>query len=193
MSVDRAAVEVAIALGRATAAEVDVIRVAYYECANGRHELDRFFDQFLFWRDWVLNSNEDTLGGALDDYGNKLGQPRRQRLDSLLKSIRCDPRQALRNREWHLERGQSEKARIESNHWDPVSDWYWLATDLWVLGRLHAGVGDVAVPTALLERALHLWKTCGTLLLEEQAEAINTLQREIALLAAAKETLSSTT
>jgi hypothetical protein len=180
ISVYQAAAKVAARLGRRTAAQVEVVRVAYHESRFGRHQLNSFFAQFLFWRDWVLKSNQETLGSTLDDYGRMFGQLRRRRLASLFDRIRRDPVQAARNREWHLEPGQSHKARIESNCWDLEADWQLLATDLWVLGRLHAGVGDFAEARALLERALGLWKTYGSVLPDVQMEAITALQREIA-------------
>jgi hypothetical protein len=182
MSVGRAAAHVASALGRRSAAAVEVMRVAYYECASGRHQWRSFFDQFLFWRKWVLKSNQETLRSVLNDYGREFGQSRRQRLAGLFDRIRRDPVQGVRNREWRVEPGRSQRARIEFNYWNPESDWQHLATDLWFLGRLHAEIGETGEAKALLERALHVWKTHGHKLAHVQAEAIPHLDAEIARL-----------
>jgi hypothetical protein len=184
MSVEKAAVEVAGVLGRSTASEVAVIRVAYYECQLGRYQLNSFFQNFLHWRKWLLASDEETLRIILEHYGRAFGQGRRARLGSLLDDVRSDPRQIGRNRDWHLEAGQEQMTRIDSNHWDQQTEWQQLARDLWILGRIHAGLNDVYEARDLMERALGLWSTYGAVLPHVQLQAIADLKDEIGRLPA---------
>lgn len=179
MSVEKAAVEVAGVLGRSTASEVAVIRVAYYECQLGRYQLNSFFQNFLHWRKWLLASDEETLRIILEHYGRAFGQGRRARLGSLLDDVRSDPGQIGRNRDWHLEAGQEQRGRIESNHWDQRTEWQPLATDLWILGRVHAGVNDFDEARGLMKLALELWSTYGGVLPDVQVQAIADLKDEI--------------
>jgi len=184
MSVEKAAVEVAGVLGRSTASEVAVIRVAYYECQLGRYQLNSFFQNFLHWRKWLLASGEETLRIILVHYGREFGQVRRVRLASLFDGVQSDPRQTARNRDWHLEAGQEQRARIDSDHWDQQTEWQQLATDLWTLGRIHAGLNDVDEARDLMERALGLWSTSGAVLPHVQLQAIADLKDEIGRLPA---------
>ena len=73
--------------------------------------------------------------------------------------------------------------RIETDFWDPVTQWQFLATDLWSLGRLHAALGERAEAQAFLERALDIWRTYGHNLPHVQADALDSLNAEIARLA----------
>jgi hypothetical protein len=187
VSVEKAAAEVAGLLGRSTAHEVAVIRVAYYECRLGRYQLYSFFEKFLHWRKWVLSSDAETIRRTLDHYGREFGQVRRARLAALFAEVRSDAIQVSRNRDLHLEAGQEQRFRIESNHWDRATEWQQLATDLWVLGRIHARVDDVDEAKALLERALGLWSICGAALPDVQVKAIADLHDEIGRLGACTE------
>ena len=184
MPVEKAAAEVAGVLGRSTASEVEVIRVAYYECKLRRDQLNSFFRNFLHWRKWLLASDEETLRITLDHYGRGFGQDLRARLAALFDDVRSDPRQITRNRDWHLETGQGQRTRIDSNHWDQQTEWQKLATDLWILGRVHAGVNDFDEATDLMKRALELWSTYGGVLPGVQVQAIADLKVEIGRLKA---------
>jgi hypothetical protein len=164
MSVDKAAAEVARVQGRSRAGEVAVIRVAYYECRLGRYQLNSFFQTFLHWRKWLLSSDEETLRVILDHYGREFGQDWLSRMANLFDQVRSDLMQVRRNREWHLEDGQEQRVRIESGHWDQRTEWQLLATDLWILGRIHAGVNDFDEARGLMERALGLWSIYGAVL-----------------------------
>jgi hypothetical protein len=179
MSVEKAAAEVARVLERSMASEVAVIRVAYYECRLGRYQLNPFFQNFLEWRKWLLASDEETVRVILDLYGRKFGQDRLLRMATLFDAVRSDGMQATRNRDWHLEAGQEQRIRIESNHWDHQTEWQQLATDLWILGRIHAGVKDFDEARGLMERALSLWSIYGTVLPHVQSQAIVDLKDEI--------------
>ena len=191
LSVEKAAAKVATELGRRTAAEVAVIRVAYYECRVSPHRLNSFVGQFLLWRDWVLGSDAETLQFLLKLYGKEFGKSARERLARLFDGIRSDAAQLARNRAWHLEAGQPQRDRIDSKHWDPESEWQQLATDLWLLARVHAGVGDIPEAKQLMERALGIWGTDGAVLPDIQAEAIAGLKEEIGRLAASAESKSN--
>ena len=142
-----------------------------------------FFSQFLSWRAWVLKSSEEDLQFFLGKYGKQFGLHRRQRLAKLIEDLRRDRVQIARNREWLLLPGAPERRRIESNHWNPETDWQFLATDLWVLGRLHAEIGEPAEAMLLLERALIIWRTHGHKLPHVQLEAIPQLEALISRLA----------
>ena len=182
MPVAKAAAYVASVLGKRGAAEVDVLRVAYYECRPGRLSWNLFFPQFLHWRAWVFQSGQGVLDRMLEDYGRRFGALRRQSLAELIERLRSDRVQRARNRCWLLEPGQEERMRIESNHWDAETEWEMLATDLWSLGRLHARIGDLGEAKALLARALELWKTHGHEVAHVQEQAIPALEAEIAQL-----------
>jgi hypothetical protein len=182
MTVEKAAAHVATLLGRTSAAEVAVIRVAYYERPPGALRSQAFHLQFIDWRAWVFRSNEETLRFFLDEYKRGFGNHRHQRLAKLIQNLRDDRRQRDRNRIWLLEPGQLARTRIESNYWDPERDWQFLATDVWSLGQLHAGIGDVAQAKMMLERALSIWTTHGYKLPHQQADAMAALQEELARL-----------
>ena len=178
-SVTEAAAYVAAVAGKTTAAEVTVLRVGYYECRPGLLSWNLFRTQFLHWRAWVFASDEALLKRTLDDYGRRFDQRRVQSLADLTNRLRRDPVQRTRNRCFLLEPGEAARTRLESNHWDPESDWQMLATDVWTLARLHASIGEGDEARALLNRALTIWKTHGHELADVQAEAISALDREI--------------
>jgi hypothetical protein len=180
MTVEKAAAHVATLLGRKSETEVAVIRVAYYERPPGALRCQAFHSQFIDWRAWVFRSDEDTLRFFLGEYKRGFGSNRHQRLARLIQNLRDDRGQRDRNRSWLLEPGEPAKTRIESNYWNPEKDWQYLATDVWNLGRLHAGIGEVAEAETLLERALSIWKTHGYKLTHQQADAIAALQEELA-------------
>ncbi|MBZ5636950.1 MAG: tetratricopeptide repeat-containing protein [Acidobacteriia bacterium] len=177
--VDKAASEVATILGRRTAACVSRIRVDYYQRRPERAVRDIFFSQFLSWREWVFESSEERLEFILRSYGQEFGQNRLRRLSELMEKIRRDPEQKARNRRRLLEPGELQRARIDSNYFDPGIDWQFLATDLWTLGRLYARIGEMVEAETLLERALEIWKTHGHHLPHVQTEAIPALEHEI--------------
>ena len=179
MPVEKAAVEVARVQGRSTAREVAVIRVAYYECRLGRYQLNSFFQNFLHWRKWLLASDEETLRVILNHYGKEFREVWRSRMARLFDEVRSDPIQARRNRELQLEAGQEQRYRIESKQWDEQTEWQQLATDLWILGQIHAGVSDFDEARRLLERALGLWSIYGAVLPHVQVQAIADLKEEI--------------
>jgi len=181
ISIDKAASEVGTILGMQTVASVNVIRADYYQHRK-RASLDFFPYHFFIWREWVFESSEETLEFFLGIYGREFGQVRRRRLSEVIEKMRRDPEQKARNRTWLLEPGRPKRTRIESNHWDPERDWRFLATDLWMLGRLHARIGERAEAKALLKRALDIWKASGHQLPHVQAEAIPALKREISYL-----------
>jgi hypothetical protein len=178
-SVDKAASEVATTMGRRTASWVSRIRVDYYQRRPERAVRNMFFSQFISWREWVVESSEETLEFILGFYGREFGQNRRRRLTALIEKIRQDPEQKARNRRWLLEPCEAQRARIDSNYWDPGIDCQSLATDLWTLGRLHARIGEVVEAEALLKRALEIWKTHGHQLPHVRTEAIPALEYEI--------------
>jgi hypothetical protein len=178
MPVNKAASEVATILGKRTAASVSTIRADYYQHRQ-RASLEFFPYQFFTWRAWVFESSEETLEFFMGVYGREFGLARRRRLSELIEKIRRDPEQKARNRTWLLEPGRRQRTRIESNHWDPVIHWQFLATDLWALGRLHARIGEGVEAKALLERALDIWKTHGHQLPHVQARALIELEQEI--------------
>jgi hypothetical protein len=180
MTVEKAAAHVATLLGRKSEAEVAVIRVAYYERPPGTLRCQAFHSQFIDWRAWVLRSDEETLRFFLDEYQRGFGLHRHQRLANLIWNLRDDRGQRDRNRSWLLEPGEPAKTRIESNYWDPERDWQYLATDVWTLGRLHVGIGEITEAKTNLERALSIWKTHGHKLNHQQADAIAALQAELA-------------
>ena len=99
-------------------------------------------------------------------------------LGSLFRRRAVRSRQIGRNRDWHLEAGQEQRGRIESNHWDQRTEWQPLATDLWILGRVHAGVNDFDEARGLMKRALELWSTYGGVLPDVQVQAIADLKDE---------------
>jgi len=150
MSVSQAAARVGKVLGRTTPTAANRIRVDYYQDRTVR-DTGVFLSQFLGWRAWVLESSEETLRFILSMYGEHFGGRRRERLAKLIGYLRRDAVQVARNREWLLSPGTPARTRIESNNWDPESDWQFLATDLWVLGRLHANIGETAEARSLLE------------------------------------------
>jgi hypothetical protein len=180
LSVDKAAAEVAEVLGESRAEQVNVIRVGYYEWKR-RHAVtgEEFLYQFLHWRAWVFESDEETIQVCLKAYPRHLGQPARDSLAELISRLRNDPQQRLRNRAWLLEPGQPARNRIDSNYWNPDKAWQQLATDLWMLGRRHAGIGDEGEARILLSRALDVWQTHGHKLVWLQEQAIPILQAEI--------------
>jgi hypothetical protein len=182
MSISTAAARVGKVLGSTRPTSVNKIRVDYYE-----HKAVRdprvFLSQFLSWRAWVLESSEEALRFALSRYGEHFGRPRRERLAKLMEDLRRDRVQVARNREWLLSPGMPARTRIESNHWNPESDWQFLATDLWVLGQLHAKIGETAEARSLLEGALAIWRRHGNKLVHLQLEAIPQLEELISRLA----------
>jgi hypothetical protein len=182
MSIDKAASQVASILGKGTTAEVNAIRVAYYQRPPGQQSRHPFFFQFLDWRKWVFESDEETIQFVLDDYERQFTEPSRQCLAELMDDLRGDPEQRTRNRSWCLAPGEDPRTRIESGHWNSESDWQFLAIDLWVLGRLHAGIGEIAEAKFLLGCALDVWRTHGHKLAHQQAAAIPALEAEIARL-----------
>lgn len=179
MPVEKAAAEVAGMLGLSTAKDVAVIRVAYYESRFGRYQLNSFFHSFLHWRKWLLSSNEETIRVILDLYGRQFGQSQQARMAALFTAVRSDAMQVKRNHDLYLEAGQQERNRIDSNYWDPEVQWQHLATDLWVLGRIHARVEDVEEARTLMQRALGIWSTYGARLPDVQVQAIAELNDEI--------------
>lgn len=182
MPVAKAAAHVAAVLGKPRAAEVDVLRVAYYECLPAPLSWNLFFPQFLHWRAWVFQSGQELLNRMLEDYGRRFGRVHRRSLAKWIERLQSDRVQRARNRSWLLEPGQEERTRIESNHWDPETEWQMLATDLWSLGRLHARIGEHGEAKALLDRALDIWKAHGHELAHVQVQAIPALEAEIAQL-----------
>jgi hypothetical protein len=182
MSVSKAAARVGKVLGSATPTSVNRIRVDYYQHRTVR-DPGVFLSQFLSWRAWVLESSEETLQFVLSLYGEHFGRRRRERLAKLIGDLRRDAVQMARNREWLLSPGKPARTRIESNCWNPESDWQFLATDLWVLGRLHAKIGEPAEARSLLERALSIWRRHGHRLVHVQLEAIPQLEELISRLA----------
>lgn len=181
LSVDKAAAEVAALLGQRNAGQVNVIRVAYYECRRlHAPSWDALFYQFLHWRAWVFESDEETFQIVLQTYPLHLGSLAQRSLATWIARLRNDPQQMLRNRSWMLEPGEPARSRIESNYWNPENNWQQFATDLWTLGRLHAGIGESDEARILLGRALEVWQTRGHKLAEVQKEAIRMLEAEIA-------------
>lgn len=180
MSVETAAAEVAIGLGKSTASEVAVIRTGYYEASGRELGWSQFFNQFLEWREWIFAADERTLRLVLNDHQKQFGELQSQNLARLMGDIREDRKQRALNRLWRLEPGEEQRRRIHSGGWNPESDWQFLAIDLWSLGRLHASIGDTDEAKSLLGRALSLWKTHGHRLPHAQAEAIADLRGEIA-------------
>jgi hypothetical protein len=178
--VEEAAMDVASFLGRHSVAQIDVIRVEYYNFKP--KNLGSFPSQFFSRRAWVFKSTDEVLQLTLGDYKRHFGKPKMRRLAGLFRAVRSDQAQRMRNREWLLEPGAQARTRIESNYWDPIWDWQLLATDLWFLGRLHAGIGEVDEGKTLLERALNIWKVSGTELQDIQVVAIPSLEQEIAVL-----------
>jgi hypothetical protein len=189
-SVEKAAARVAKVIGQGTSEEVNRIRVAYYPCRYDKPSWNLFVSQFLDWRKWVFEADEETLVFAMQLYGKEFGETRRRRLTKLIETIKRDSAQQTRNRECLLEAGQAARDRIESNYWEP-SQWQFRATDLWSLGRLHAGIGERMQARYLFERALVIWKTYGHELAHVQIDAIRDLEAEIARLGSVSDAVHS--
>jgi hypothetical protein len=163
-----------------TADQVDVIRVEYYKCGGKKLNLGFFPSQFFHWRASMFRCTDEVLRLTLRDYEKFFGESMRRRLEDLIQAIRADPAQRARNREWLLEPGGPARTRIESYCWTPLDEhWQDLATDLWSLGRLHAGIGEAKEAKILFERALDIWKSHGHILAHVQANAIPTLEGEL--------------
>jgi hypothetical protein len=180
-NLNQAAAEVAAYLGLQSVGEVETVRTGLYETKVG-HEFGQFVSQFLSWRNWVITSDKMTLKLCLADYRKEYGEPRGERLRNLISKLRNKSDQRLRNNEWRLEPGVPAQNRIDRNHWSMPSEWMYLATDLWSLGRLHAKVGEKAQAKALLARALELWLTYGHELAHRQEDALPLLKLELAKL-----------
>jgi hypothetical protein len=182
VSVTWAAADVAMELGTSTAKDVDSIRTSYYDQGVDEAAWNVFWGSFLSWREWVLESSEGRLEFFLNQYEKERGKARRESLEKLFEDLRRDEVQAARNRSWALERCQDAQARIESNRWDPNSDWQSLATDHWTVGRICAAVGQRTEATNHLSRALEIWKTHGHELPHIQVRAVSELEAAIARL-----------
>lgn len=180
----KAACEVALILGRPTAQWINVIRADYYQRRqDGAAARDSFFFQFLHWRAWVFELGDEEVESTLHDYGRQFGLARRRSLAQLFARLREDPVQQRRNRSWILEPGERQRNRIESKFWDPNKDWQLLATDLWVLGRLHFEIGEAMEASTLLDQALDIWKTHGHRLPHLQTTSIPALEWELSIIA----------
>jgi len=182
MSIEKAATHVGVFLGKRTAAQVNVLRVAYYEAPPDRRSYDFFFGQFLHLREWALRVNEETAEYFMEQSQRNFGAPRRSTLARWIKRLRNDPVQQARHLSWLKERAQSRRTRIESNHWDPERDWQSLAADYSVLGCLQALIGDISEARSLLQQALDIWKEHGHKLPHAQTNAIAGLEHELAYL-----------
>jgi hypothetical protein len=182
MSIEKAATRVGVFLGKRTAAQVNVLRIGYYEAPPERRSYDFFVGQFLHLREWVLRVNEETLEYFMEQYQGNFGAPRRRTLATWIKRLRNDPVQQSRHITWLKERAQARRTRIESNHWDPERDRQSLAADYSVLGCLQALIGDISEARSLLKQALNIWKEDGHKLPHAQTNAIAGLEHEIACL-----------
>lgn len=180
MTVSKAAAYVAQILGRTTSADVNRIRVDHYEQrVGGNRNRGMFWGQFLSWREWVLESSEKRLQFFLGQYGEAFGPLRRCRLEKLMYDLRADAGQAARHREWLRFRQAAAQGRIDSNRWNPDTEWQPFATDLWSLGQLHVKLGEPDDGKPLLERSLAIWKSQGGLLPRVQVEAVRQLEELI--------------
>jgi hypothetical protein len=180
LSVSNASAAVADILGLGTETDVNVIRVDYYECKSKLAQfLGEFYTQFINWRRWVYESNDETLHVVLDLFKSQFGQQRHTRLSNLIEGLKSDPLQRNRNNELRLEQGLGARTRIESNVWDPIADWQLLATDLWILGRFHAELGERNKAQSCFEQALDLWRTRGHNLPDRQTAAIELFSVEL--------------
>jgi len=124
LSVDKAAATVAALQAQGMAKQVNVIRVAYYEYRR-LHALswDAFYEQFLHWRAWVFESEEETFQVALGTCPPHLRGLAQCSLAEWIARLKADPQQILRNRNWLLEPGEPARSRIESNYWDDEINW----------------------------------------------------------------------
>lgn len=174
-----AAKHVAAVLGMGTERKVRQIRVAYHK-QRGRKLANTFYGQFLSWREWLLKSEDHTLQFALDKYGHEFTQPRRRRLERLFEDVRRDPMQHARHRFWIAERAQKARENIETRRWKAESDWQFLATDHWALGRYSIELGELPPAKTALENALAIWKDRGHVLPHIQVKAIPELEAELA-------------
>ena len=177
-----AAIDVGIQVGQSTDAEVDVIRTSYYDRGVDKAAWNVFWGSFLGWREWVLTSPQARLDFFLNQYESEQGRMRRRSLEKLFEDLRSDEVQAARNRSWALERYQSAQARIESNQWDPDSDWKSLATDHSEVGRFRAAFGQVEEALSHLIQAVEIWRTGGQAMPRIQARAVPQLEAAIAYL-----------
>ena len=182
LPVTMAAIEVGIQVGQSTDAEVDVIRTSFYDRGVDKAAWNVFWGSFLSWREWVLTSPQERLHFFLNQYESEQGKAWRESLENLFEEIRADEVQAARNRSWALERCQSAQARIESNRWDPNSDWESLAIDHSEVGRFRATFGQIEEATSHLVQALEIWKARGQERPHIQAKAIPRLEAAIAYL-----------
>ena len=173
------AAHVAAFVGKRKAAQVNVLRVAYYEAPPERRSHDFFSGQFLHFREWVLRVNEETIEHFMEQYQGSFGARRRRTLAKWIKHLRNDPVQQARHLSWLRERAQARRTRIESNRWDPERDWQSLAADYSVLGCLQQLIGDISEARSLLQQALDIWKEHGHKLPHAQSNAIAGLEREM--------------
>lgn len=180
VSVTSAAAQVAYDLDESTASRVDSIRTGYYEQGVNQADWNVFWGSFLSWREWVLESPQARLDFFLNQYENEQGEARRKALQKLFEDLRRDEVQAVRNRNWALERCQSALGRIESNRWDPNTEWKSLATEHWEVGRFRAAFGQTEQAINHLSQALEIWKTHGHELPHLQMRAVPQLEQAIA-------------
>lgn len=189
MSLSKAAAYVAHELGESTSADVNRIRLAYYDRRPRAISWDLFFGQFLSFREWVFESSEGQLQLSLDLFERNHGRSRLEDLAKLYGDLRRDPIQRERNLAWFSERGLAAKARIESKRWNPDSDWQMLATDWRTAGRMHAELGDVGEARFHFEHARDIWKTHGHRLPHLQERAFAQLDQEMERLVLVKSSL----
>jgi hypothetical protein len=180
--VEKAAARVAKTLGGLqTAKHIAVIRVDYYETRRTAPDALRLFiPSFVSWRDWVLTADDQTLQFALDRYASAFGRRRRKSLAKLFTAIRNDSIQLDRNRAWILGPAMHLRNQLESREWNLPSELNQKAGKLVELAHLHARAGDVPEATRLLEQALELWRNHGISEPSAIADAIASLQAEIA-------------
>jgi hypothetical protein len=172
MSIDKAAADVATRLGRHTSAQANVIRVGYHERKPRTIRWEMFFAQFLSFRAWVLQAGESELRLALDRRERDRGESCRERLGELFRDLKRDPNQRNQNLNWFTERSLAAKARIESKHWNPETDWQMLATDFWTVALYYKAMKDVDEARVQFQHARHLWEThCQQHRLRERALA----------------------
>jgi hypothetical protein len=154
MSVSKAAADVAVNIcGKTTSAEVNALRLAYYESGTRSKTWNVFFGLFLFWRAWVLESSKRTIQSALVQYGEQFGGVQRQRLEDLIERLRDDLAQKARHNEWLIERGEAARTRIESTRWETETDWQ-AAAPLTELARFYHSHERYAEALALYRKAL---------------------------------------
>ncbi len=180
-TVKEACLNIAQMLDKDSFDEIEVIRVAYYECKPEKY-VSQFVSQFLGWRNWTICADATTIELSLTDYAEDYGELRCARLRTLIQAIRNSPEQRQRNREWLLEPSLPLRGRIETGYWKLPHDWLDLATDLWALGRAHSQIGDLIEAEDFVTQAQTLWREHGMELSHLQELALPELEQELAQL-----------